>query len=579
MVRASVLRAQEIGIPMTKPRIRCAIYTRKSSDEGLDQDFNSLDAQHEACGAYIASQRHEGWVPDKTRYDDGGISGGTLDRPAMQRLLDDIDAGRIQMVVVYKIDRLTRSLADFAKLVERFDAAGCSFVSVTQAFNTASSMGRLTLNVLLSFAQFEREVTAERIRDKIAAFKKKGLWMGGVPPLGYDPHPDPKTRGLVVNQNEAKTVEAIFQLYVQLGCLNKVMRETTTMRLRSKRHHFKLGRTQGGNSFSRGQIYALLRNPIYIGKIRHKANVWDGQHQAIIDIELWDRVQSRLQVASARPRSQVGSVSSPSKGGIAPLTGKLRDETGDRLTPTHTKRHGRRLRYYVSNRLISGGTDPSGWRLPAVALEQAVANIIAQHLSDLARRHRICVMPDLQIGDVVYTKAQDLTQRLRKGAPGLLANLTAGGQLAKRSIILNLQATELANELGLKPDEIDPSALQIQAPFELRRRGVEGKIVAGDHQPEPDRTMLRALARAHIWTADLRRGKSLNDIAAATSHSESYVRTRAQLAFLSPAIQKTILYGRHPPELTLEKIIRKPIPLDWDMQARIYGFSRDLNYP
>lgn len=564
---------------MTKPRIRCAIYTRKSSDEGLDQDFNSLDAQREACAAYIASQRHEGWVPDKTLYDDGGISGGTLVRPAMQRLLADIDAGRIQMIVVYKIDRLTRSLADFAKLVERFDVAGCSFVSVTQAFNTASSMGRLTLNVLLSFAQFEREVTAERIRDKIAASKKKGLWMGGVPPLGYDPHPDPKTRGLVISQNEAKTVEAIFHLYVQLGCLNKVMRETTKMALRSKRHHFKSGRTQGGNQFSRGQIYALLRNPIYIGKIRHKTNVWDGQHEAIIDIGLWDHVQAKLQEASARPRSQVGSVSSPSKVGVAPLTGKLRDETGDRLTPTHTKRHGRRLRYYISNRLISGGTDPSGWRLPAVALEQAVANIIAQHLTDLANGHRICVTPDLQLGDAVRTKAEDLTQRLRKGAPILLANITAGGQLAKGRIELELHGAVLATELSLKPDEIDPSALHVQAPFELRRRGVEGKIVAGDPEPEPDRTMLRALARAHTWTADLRRGKSLNDIAAATSHSDSYVRTRAQLAFLAPAIQRAILDGSHPPELTLEKIVRKPIPLDWDMQARIYGFSRDLNHP
>jgi len=297
--------------------------------------------------------------------------------------------------------------------------------------------------------------------------------------------------------------------------------------------------------------------------------------KAIINIELWDRVQAKLQVASARPRSQVGSVNSPSKGGIAPLTGKLWDESGDRLTPTHTKRHGRRLHYYVSNRLISGGIDPSGWRLPAVALEQAVANIIAQHLSDLASGHRICLKPDVQIGDVVCAKAQDLTQRLRKGAPLLLANITVRGQLAKKSIILNLQATELANELGMKPNEIDPSALHIQAPFELRRRGVEGKIVAGDPEPEPDRTMLRALARAHTWTTDLRRGKSLNEIATATSHSESYVRTRAQLAFLSPAIQKTILDGRHPPELTLEKIIRKPIPLDWDMQARIYGFSRD----
>jgi site-specific DNA recombinase len=460
---------------MTQSRIRCAIYTRKSSDEGLDQDFNSLDAQHEACGAYIASQRHEGWIPDKTRYDDGGISGGTLERPAMQSLLADIDAGRIQMVVVYKIDRLTRSLADFAKLVERFDAAGCSFVSVTQAFNTASSMGRLTLNVLLSFAQFEREVTAERIRDKIAASKKKGLWMGGVPPLGYDPHPDPKTRGLVVNQNEAKTVAAIFHLYVQLSCLNKVMRKTMEMGLRSKRHYFKSGRTQGGNSFSRGQIYALLRNPIYIGKIRHKTNLWDGQHEAIIDIELWDRVQAKLQDASVRPRSKPGSEISRSKTGTALLTGKLRDETGDRLTPTHTQRHGRRLRYYVSNRLISGGTDPSGWRLPAAALEQAVADIIARHLSDLARSHRICVMPDLQSGDVVCTKVRDLTLRLQKGSPELLANITEGGQLAKGCISLELHAAELASELSLKPDEIDPSALQIQAPFALRRQGRRGK--------------------------------------------------------------------------------------------------------
>jgi site-specific DNA recombinase len=496
----------------------------------------------------------------------------------MQRLLADIDAGHIQMVVVYKIDRLTRSLADFAKLVERFDAAGCSFVSVTQAFNTASSMGRLTLNVLLSFAQFEREVTAEGIRDKIAASKKKGLWMGGVPPLGYDPHPDPKTRGLVISQDEAKTVAVIFHLYVQLGCLNAVMRKTSELRLRSKRHHFKSGRTQGGNLFSRGQIYALLRNPIYIGKIRHKTNVWDGQHEAIIDMELWDRVQAKLQDASVRPRSRVGSAGNRSKIGAAPLIGKLRDEIGDRLTPTHTQRHGRRLRYYVSNRLISGGTDPSGWRLPAAALEHAVAHIIARHLSDRARGHRICVMPDVQIGDMVCTRAKDLAQKLRKSAPELLANITAGGQLAKGRIVLELRAAELANELGLKANEIDPSALQIQAPFELRRRGVEGKIIAGDREPKPDRTMLRALARAHTWTVDLRRGKSLNEIAAATSHSDSYVRTRAQLAFLAPAIQKAILDGRHPPELTLEKIIRKPIPLDWDLQARIYGFSQDLNH-
>lgn len=349
---------------MSKPRIRCAIYTRKSSDEGLDQAFNSLDAQHEACAAYIASQRHEGWVAAKTRFDDGGLSGGTLDRPALQRLLAEIAAGHIQMVVVYKIDRLTRSLADFAKLVERLDAADCSFVSVTQAFNTASSMGRLTLNVLLSFAQFEREVTAERIRDKIAASKKKGLWMGGLPPLGYDPHPDPKIRGLIVNSEEARVVRNLFMIYEELGCLNAVMKSATEKGLRSKLHQFKSGSHQGGGPFSRGQIYAVLRNPIYIGKIRHKSQLFDGQHEPIIDEAIWDSVQSKLQTASARPRRRKDDPVASRSRWAAPLTGKMHDETGDRLTPTHTKRYGRQIRYYVSNRLISGGKDARGWRLP-----------------------------------------------------------------------------------------------------------------------------------------------------------------------------------------------------------------------
>jgi len=557
---------------MSKPKIRCAVYTRKSSDEGLDQNFNSLDAQHEACLAYIASQRHEGWVPDKARYDDGGISGGTLERPEMQRLLNDIDEGRIQMVVVYKIDRLTRSLADFAKLVERFDAAGCSFVSVTQAFNTASSMGRLTLNVLLSFAQFEREVTAERIRDKIAASKKRGMWMGGVPPLGYNPHPDPKIRGLVIDQSEAKTVQALFHLYIELGCLNAVMRRAKDTRLRSKQHHFKSGRKQGGNAFSRGQVYAVLRNPVYIGKIRHKTHLWDGQHEAIIDIDLFEQVQTMMQDASARPRSKPTSQNSRSKTVAASLSGKLRDEIGDRLTPTHTLRRGRRLRYYVSNRLISGGTDPSGWRLPAIALEQAVSEIIAQHLTKRTRLHQIGVALDVQTSEAVSIKARALIQKLRKQHSDLLAMILARGQLSKGYITLQLDPEFLAGQFGLEPRQVDPSALRIKAPFELRRRGVEGKIVAGECEPEPDKTMIRALARAHEWTSALRMGKSLIDIAARTRHSDSYVRTRAQLSFLSPDIQRAILEGRQPPELTLERIIRKPIPLDWNLQARIYGF-------
>lgn len=564
---------------MNNPRIRCAIYTRKSTDEGLDQDFNSLDAQAEACAAYIASQRHEGWVVGKTRYDDGGISGGTLERPALRRLLADIDAGLVQMVVVYKIDRLTRSLADFAKLVERFDAVGCSFVSVTQAFNTASSMGRLTLNVLLSFAQFEREVTAERIRDKIAASKKKGLWMGGVPPLGYDPHPDPKTRGLVINLDEAETVRTIYALYDELGCLNAVMRRTDEMGLRSKRHSFKSGRVRGGNPFSRGQIYALLRNPIYIGKIRHRTRVWDGQHTPILAEALWERVQSKLQAASARPRGRKSPADRPGTTRIALLTGKLRDETGDRLTPTHTRRHGRQIRYYVSNRLISGGTDPRGWRLPAAALEEAVANTIAGHLITLARDHRICAEADLQQSETVKDKARHLASQLADGTHDRIAALLADGTIGRNRIVLKLQATALAEVLDLQPGAIDPTVLRIEAPFALRRRGVEGKIIVGDRTPQPDRTLLRAVSQAHAWVAELRKGRPLGDVAASTGHSESYIRTRAQLAFLAPSIQSAILEGRQPADLSLERIIRKPVPLDWDAQTRLYGFTQDPRHP
>lgn len=282
---------------MTK--IRCAIYTRKSTEEGLDQEFNSLDAQFEACAAYVASQRHEGWKLLPQRYDDGGISGGTLERPGLQQLLADIEAGRVDMVVIYKIDRLTRSLADFAKLVERMEAANCSFVSVTQSFNTSSSMGRLTLNMLLSFAQFEREVTAERIRDKIAASKAKGLWMGGLAPLGYDPHPDKMRRELIVNEEEAETVCALFQLYLQEGCLNATAKTAKEAGLFSKRRIFASGRVQGGTPFSRGQLHALLTNPVYRGLMRHKDKTWPGLHPAIIDEELWDEVQNKLQAASA----------------------------------------------------------------------------------------------------------------------------------------------------------------------------------------------------------------------------------------------------------------------------------------
>lgn len=307
----------------------------------------------------------------------------------------------------------------------------------------------------------------------------------------------------------------IFGLYDDLGCLNAVMRRANESGLRSKLHRFKSGRVQGGNLFSRGQIYALLRNPIYIGKIRHKANVWDGRHEPIIEVAHWDQVQNKLQAASARPRSGDGSKKSCAKNGAAAFTGKLRDETGDRLTPTHTRRHGRQLRYYTSNRLISGGTDPSGWRLPAAQLEQAVTEVIAKHIGNLARRHRILAKADLQAGNAIREKALGLAERLLESAPDIIRNLVSEGCIGNGRIILILEATELANELSLTPDEIHATALQIEAPFALRRRGVEGKIVVGDREPEPDQTLLRYLARAHAWTEDLRNGKPLSEIAEA----------------------------------------------------------------
>src|SRR5467141_3170312 len=287
------------AVPRADPsRKRCAIYTRKSSEEGLEQEFNSLQAQSEACEAYIRSQRHEGWASARTRYDDGGFSGGNMERPALQRLLADIQGGRIDIIVVYKVDRLTRSLADFARLVEIFDAQGVSFVSVTQQFNTTSSMGRLTLNVLLSFAQFEREVTGERIRDKIAASKKKGMWMGGNIPLGYDA----SERTLVINPAEAETVRCIFALYRELGYVRLVKLEADRLGLRTKCSTTRNGTERGGKSFSRGHLYNLLSNPIYTGHIAHKGELHPGQQAALIDDESWSTVRDQLAANTSNHR-------------------------------------------------------------------------------------------------------------------------------------------------------------------------------------------------------------------------------------------------------------------------------------
>ena len=355
--------------------VRCAIYTRKSSEAGLDQDFNSLDAQREACEAYIASQKHEGWTALSTFYDDGGVSGGTLERPALERLLGDIEEDLIDTIVVYKVDRLTRTLSDFARLVEIFDRKAVSFVSVTQQFNTTTSMGRLTLNVLLSFAQFEREVTGERIRDKIAAAKKKGLWMGGNPPLGYDV----KNKELVVNEAEAETVRYIFRQYREIESVRELRSRIAAEGVTSKRRIMRDGSIAGDKPINRGALYYLLQNRLYLGEIVHKEKSYPGKHEAIVDEALWDEVQDILAANTNGERRK--EARQPSL-----LTGLVVDEQGESLTPSHAVKKGRRYRYYVSHHLITEGkrAERKGWRIPAADLEGLVVTRLKGWLGDAA---------------------------------------------------------------------------------------------------------------------------------------------------------------------------------------------------
>ncbi|MBV8471977.1 MAG: recombinase family protein, partial [Hyphomicrobiales bacterium] len=356
---------------------RCAIYTRVSTDQGLEQEFNSLHAQREAAAAYVKSQAHEGWKLIRDHYDDGGFSGGSMERPALQKLLADIKERRIDIVVVYKVDRLTRSLADFAKLVELFDAHGVSFVSVTQSFNTTTSMGRLTLNVLLSFAQFEREVTGERIRDKIAASKKKGIWVGGVVSLGYEV----RDKKLVVNEDEAKTVRLIYERYLALGSLPALQRELRAQGIVTRQRALSSGKVIGGAPLTNGPLAYMLRNRLYLGEINHRDQSYPGEHQPIIDAGLFEQVQAKLD-DNLRARGLKNERSQ------ALLLGKLYDDRGNRMTPSYAIKKGVRYRYYVSCVLAQGRKDEAGAvsRIAADAIESIVLAAIAKLPATDARR-------------------------------------------------------------------------------------------------------------------------------------------------------------------------------------------------
>ena len=354
--------------------VRWAIYTRVSTDQGLEQDFNSLDAQYDASKAYIRSQAHAGWTPLRAKYDDGGFSGGNTDRPALQRLLEDVRAGKIDIIVVYKVDRLTRSLADFAKLVELFDEHKVSFVSVTQQFNTTTSMGRLILNVLLSFAQFEREVTSERIRDKITASKRKGLWVGGMAPLGYDT----KGRKITVKKAEAERVRTIFQCYLKLGSLNLLMAELRKRGIVSKIRKLRSGEKVGGIPFTRGPLAHLLRNRFYIGEVSFKGEVLPGEQPAILDRDLFKAVQ--LKLSEQATNHTVTRIQSQ-----ALLSGRIFDDRGNCMSPSHARKGNTKYRYYLSAALLHGNGDNAGsvHRVAAEEVEALVVKSVREHLKPI----------------------------------------------------------------------------------------------------------------------------------------------------------------------------------------------------
>jgi DNA invertase Pin-like site-specific DNA recombinase len=541
-------------------RLRCAIYTRKSSEEGLDQAFNSLDAQREACEAYIKSQAGEGWHLVRTGYDDGGVSGATLERPGLQALLTDIEVGKVNVVVTYKVDRLTRSLSDFAKMVEVFDAHGVSFVSITQQFNTTTSMGRLTLNVLLSFAQFEREVTAERIRDKIAASKKKGMWMGGVVPLGYDV----EERKLVINPVEAVTVRKLFRLYLKHGNARLVKEKSDRLGLKTKSRKPNNGTRPGAASFTRGHIYQLLANSIYVGEISHKGERYPGEHAPIIDRKTWEAVQAQLEQNAAR-RRHPANAKDPSL-----LAGLLHDGEGRPMTPSHANKAGRRYRYYITRQPkdTASGTE-AVWRLPAPALEEVAVKGIHSFLKDRLRLSEaldLTKLPPDHVG-AILPKASRLGDRIRDAGPG-----------EQRQLLVEFVSRIRIGHGNDRSQDSGTGTIPLDIPVRFRRRGVEMKLVMTDERASatnPDARLIATLAQAYRWSEELRTGvaPSIGDLVTRHGVEQGDVSRSLPFAFLAPDIVEAILQGYQPVDLTAARLKRIRLPLSWAEQRRLLGFE------
>ena len=527
-----------------KSKLRCAIYTRKSSEEGLDQQFNSLDAQREACEAYIQSQKHEGWGALKDQFDDGGFSGGNMQRPALTKLVDAIKQKLVDIIVVYKVDRLSRSLGDFAKLVELFDEHNVSFVSVTQQFNTSTSMGRLTLNVLLSFAQFEREVTGERIRDKIAASKKKGLWMGGYVPLGYKT----KDRKLVMDRNDAKTVRYIFKQYNQLKSVRLLKHHLDENNIKSKQ----------GKFFSAGMLYKLLQNPHYIGKIRHKLKTYEGEHSSIIDIKIWKQTQAILKL------NRNNHITKRHAQHKSHLAGKLFDDKGNRMSPSHANKGSKRHRYYVSQALLDYREQEAGSisRINARDIETAVINTLNKFLSvpNKVLKQLGYKKPDLNIINKIHNAHTSDENNYKDTELFECIDIV---KISSKLLSIEVTSSKVAKLFNTEARRHDAIQLKENIDWHINSKGsslfIDGKTIAANTRS--NEALKKSLIRALEWNQGLLDGSidSLCKIEKKEGLNSSYVRRTLRLAYLNPKQIKSILNEKHDPSVILEKLRDKGI--------------------